>query len=110
MQNRSLISDERAILMAADALGTSHPCVFELAYRDWYGTVVPERDLAHAFERYLFAGEVPCWVRAFTRNTLAQCEEAGVDMTLTAKRHNVTPGVTGMLGRLVKAGQALWSH
>ena len=52
--------------------------LFELAYEDWFGVPAREHVLEQAFIPYLFAGDVPCWVRQYTRYIRQLTQEAGV--------------------------------
>ena len=90
MTSNALIPDHHAIAVTASVLGASELRVFELAYQEWHGTALPARVSEHAFVEYLLDGKVPCWVRAFTRNTLDLCEEAGMVLPVTQSGHNLT--------------------
>ena len=90
MQNNAVFPDHNAIAMTASVLGASELRVFELAYQEWYGKPPQIRDAERAFVDYLLEGKVPCWVRAFTRNTLHLCEEAGMDLPATQSGQNLT--------------------
>ena len=81
MQNNAVFPDHNAIGVTASVLGASELRVFELAYQEWYGKPPQIRDAERAFVDYLLEGKVPCWVRAFTRNTLHLCEEAGIQVS-----------------------------
>lgn len=94
MQNNYLMPDTDAIAMTAKVLDASETRVFELAYQEWYGKPPQERELERIFLAYLFEGEVPCWLRAFNRHTLALCEEAGMELPVTQSGHNVTIAVS----------------
>jgi hypothetical protein len=93
MQNNYLMLDSEAIGQTASVLGVSQTRVFELAYQEWYGQPFPQREMEAVFLAYLFEGRLPCWVRAFTRNTLVLCEEAGMDLPQTQTGHNMTLSV-----------------
>ena len=94
MQNNYLIQDVDALGLTAKVLVTSELRIFELAYQDWHGQPPQQRELDRAFADYLFEGNTPCWVRAFTRNTLALCEEAGMLLPVTQAGHNLTFSVS----------------
>lgn len=90
MQNNYLIQDHDAIELTARVLATSETRLFELAYQEWHGRAVQKRELERAFLAYLFDGRVPCWVRAFTRQTLQLCDEAGLALPVTQSSHYLT--------------------
>ncbi|MBI1423117.1 MAG: hypothetical protein GC149_06600 [Gammaproteobacteria bacterium] len=90
MQNNYLKSDDAAIEMCAQVLATTHMRIFELAYREWYGSGPALYELEHSFTGYLFEGTLPCWVRAYLRQTLQQCAQVGMELPVAARRHNVT--------------------
>jgi len=94
MQNNYLLPDHDAIGLTASILGASETRVFELAYLEWYGKPPLPCELEHAFLAYLCEGRVDCWVRAFTRQTLRLCDEAGVALPVTQSGCNVTFVVT----------------
>jgi hypothetical protein len=94
MHNNCLMSDHDAIALTADVLEASPPRLFELAYQEWHGQAAQAREAERAFVEYLLDGKVPCWVRAFTRNTLTLCEEAGMALPVTQTGHNLTLRVT----------------
>ena len=90
MQNNYLMQDIDAIGLTASILATSETRLFELAYQEWYGQAPQQRELERVFLAYLFDGEVPCWVRGFTRQTLQLCDEAGMVLPVPQSGHNVT--------------------
>lgn len=90
MRNNYLIRDDEALALTARVLDTSVLRIFELAYQEWHGQAPRPCDLERAFEGYVFEGQTPCWVRAFTRNTLQLCEEAGLALPVTQSVQNVT--------------------
>ena len=90
MQNNYLMRDSDALGLTAGILDVSETRIFELAYQDWFGKPAHARDLEHAIVDYLFEGKMPCWVRAFTRNTMQLCDEAGMVLPLTQSGQHVT--------------------
>lgn len=63
-------ADVQAVLDAAAVLEITEFDVFELAHRDWYGRPAATRTTERWFAAYMFGGEVPPWVRQFTRRVL----------------------------------------
>jgi hypothetical protein len=94
MQNNYLMPDYDAICLTARILRVQETRLFELAYQEWYGRMPQQCELEHAFLAYIFSGEVPCWVRAFTRSTLQLCDEAGMALPVTQSGQELTLVVT----------------
>jgi len=90
MQNNYLLSDTNAIGFATRLLGTTEYRLFELAFQEWYGQIPQQCELERAFLAYIFSGEVPCWVRAYTRNTMQLCDDAGMSMPVAQSGQELT--------------------
>lgn len=80
MENKQLMIDTRDIELTASVHQVTKFRIFELAYAEWHGAPASEADIEAYFIAYLFDGEVPCWVRAYTRKTLRLCQEAGLEL------------------------------
>ena len=80
MENNQLINDTRDIELTASVHQVTKFRIFELAYAEWHGAPASEAVIEAYFVAYLFDGEVPCWVRAYTRKTLRLCQDAGLEL------------------------------
>ena len=67
-----LTVDARAVHQAALSLNIAEFELFRRAHAAWYCESVRERDLERHFVSYLFDGEVPVWVRDFSRRTIRE--------------------------------------
>lgn len=94
MQNNYLMTDRELLGLTTRVLGVPEFRVFELAWQEWHGKVPAECDLEPAYFDFAIKGELPCWVRAYNRNTLQLCEEVGLDLSVTQSGHNVTLAVS----------------
>lgn len=112
MQNKYLMSDHEMLGLTTRVLDVPEFRVFELAYQEWHGKPGSERELDPVFFDYAIKGELPCWVRAYSRSTLQLCEEAGLDLVVTADGHKMTLSVnyTEMVFALMGLGAVclLW--
>lgn len=72
----SLSEDSKLVLQAAAQLDISEFRLFELAYCHWYGRAQNRRSLEWDFEGYMFYGQVPHWVRHFSREVLREERES----------------------------------
>ena len=68
--NRHLEPDIVAVLDASAALEVTEFRLFQLAFRDWYGSAARKEYLERQFAAYMFAKRVPAWVRQFARKIL----------------------------------------
>lgn len=68
--NQHLTPDVVAVLDASAALEVTEFRLFELAWRDWFGKRPDEQRLERHFAAYMFADQVPHWVRNFARRIL----------------------------------------
>ena len=57
---------------AAERLRVDEFELFRLAHRHWFGDDPGAKALEHVFVAYLFRGEVPMWVRHFSRQALGR--------------------------------------
>lgn len=80
MENNQLKIDTHDIELTASVRQVTKFRIFELAYQDWYGSPPAEAAIEACFIAFLCDGDVPCWVRAYTRKTLRQCEEQGLKL------------------------------
>ena len=94
MQNNHLMTDREMLGLTTRILDAPEFRVFELAYQEWYGKPGTDRDLDPVFFDYAIKGELPCWVRAYSRSTLQLCEEAGMDLPVTHSGHKLTLAVS----------------
>lgn len=51
--------------------------LFQLAYRDWYGSEPGEAETETWFEAYMFADQVPFWVRYYCER-IQRCHRQGI--------------------------------
>lgn len=63
--------DVADVLETAALLDTTEIEVFRKAYASWHGRSGAEREVEEAFVAYMFAEQVPLWVRHFTRPVVA---------------------------------------
>lgn len=62
--------DVDTVARAAAHLDIAEVALFGKAYRKWYGRSIDELVLDRHFVRFMFAGVVPHWVRAYARQVL----------------------------------------
>lgn len=67
---QEISTDCRDVLATSSVLSISEFELFRLAYVAWFGRETDDKTLEAHFVPYMFRSEVPCWVRAFTRNVL----------------------------------------
>ncbi len=75
LPNLGLIAEARSndaatIERAAERLRVDDFELFRLAHRQWFGDDPGTKALERVFVAYLFRGEVPMWVRHFSRGVL----------------------------------------
>jgi len=68
---RGLSVDSKRVQSAANVLHVTEFRLFELAYRDWFGTSCQEGELERIYMLYWFSGLSPAWVRHYCRHTLS---------------------------------------
>jgi len=73
--DEDLSDDVAAILHAAALLDSTEYLVFELAYKDWFGEKATDQRVERYFTRYMFAEEVPVWVRQYARKVITLNQE-----------------------------------
>lgn len=74
-EDRPLPAELQELLDAASILDIGEFRLFELAYRDWYGTDADASRLEHDYARYMFGDDVPIWVRHYVRGVLKQAKQ-----------------------------------
>ena len=67
---KSIPKDVWDVLRAAALLNIGEFRVFELAYRNWFGTTPREKTIERYFVPYMFNKSVPGWVRHFCREII----------------------------------------
>lgn len=77
--NRHLEFDLVAVLDASSALEITEFRLFELAFQDWHGRKADARRMEKYFAAYMFANQVPGWVRHFARKILKLQAEGRLD-------------------------------
>jgi len=65
-------ADNDCVISASNYLEISEFAVFMEAYADWYGKVLPEKQMEKVFLHYLLENKVPFWVRNFTNNRVPE--------------------------------------
>ncbi len=65
-----VLSDSLAVSYSADILDISEFRFFHLAYSDWFGHTIADRDMESIFASYLFESVVPYWARHLARKVL----------------------------------------
>lgn len=71
--------DTRDVLEASAILQITEFHLFELAYRQWFGTSVPESHIERYYTGYMFASRTPFWVRQYCRDVLQKDYENCLD-------------------------------
>lgn len=67
--------DGALVTLAANHLDISEFEVFCISYQSWYSDAGSEAHMERHFGHYLKRGEVPPWVRHFSREALAKADE-----------------------------------
>ncbi len=62
--------DDRGVPVAAGRLGITEFELFCAAYESWFARAASQHRIEKYFVQYLFYGDVPYWVRHFTRGTV----------------------------------------
>ncbi len=62
--------DDRGVPLAAGRLGITEFELFCAAYESWFAHAASQHRIEKYFVQYLFYGDVPYWVRHFTRSTV----------------------------------------
>jgi hypothetical protein len=65
-----VLSDTLTVSYSADILDISEFRFFQLAYFDWFGHTIEDRDMENIFASYLFDSVVPYWARHLARKVL----------------------------------------
>jgi hypothetical protein len=65
-------ADVDGIGTASKILRVSEFRFFQLAYFQWYGHEISDKDIESVFSRYMMKNEIPPWVRHFTREILSR--------------------------------------
>ena len=81
-----LTVDARAVHQAALSLNIAEFELFSRAHAAWYCESACERDLERHFVSYLFDGEVPVWVRDFSRRIIREVR-TGAGLTRVGAKH-----------------------
>ena len=69
------LDDGALVTLAANHLDVSEVEVFCISYQSWYSDAGPEALMERHFGDYLKRGEVPAWVRHFSREALAKVDD-----------------------------------
>lgn len=64
--------DASVVTLAANHLDVSEFEIFRASYKSWYSDDGSDALLEHHFGAYLKHGDVPCWVRHFSRERLSE--------------------------------------
>lgn len=88
--DETIPQDTRDVLAASSLLQITEFHLFELAYERWFGKQVKESELEACFARYMFASQVPFWVRNYCR-----------DVSTTDNKGLLDPLDFGVLPRVV---------
>ncbi len=95
-----LRDDVRSVLNAAALLDITEFELFRLAHRRWHGEEAEARAADRVFAAYMFADQVPSWVRHFTREVEAQDAQGRLDREAFGVRR--TEGSAQMVSRGVR--------
>ena len=72
MKHSTSTEDARVVNMAANLLDVSEFEIFRASYKSWHHDDGSDTLLERQFGEYLKRGDVPFWVRHFSREQLAQ--------------------------------------
>jgi len=75
MTHAMSLDDGALVTLAANHLDVSEFEVFCISYQSWHSDAGPEALMERHFGAYLARGEVPAWVRHFSREALAKVDE-----------------------------------
>jgi hypothetical protein len=86
MRRRRLFFDERKmsgdvadVLEAAALLEVTEFELFRIAYQQWFGAKIDDRDLERLYLPYMFHKRVPPWVRQLARSVIAEADRDALD-------------------------------
>ena len=75
MKHSTSTGDESVVTLAANLLDVSEFEIFRASYKSWYCDEGADALLERRFGEYLKHGDVPFWVRHFSREQLSQARE-----------------------------------
>ena len=75
MKHSTSTEDASVVTLAANLLDVSEFEIFRASYKSWYCNEGPNALLERRFGAYLKHGDVPFWVRHFSREQLSQARE-----------------------------------
>lgn len=94
--------DSQQVQAAANVLDVTEFRLFELAYRDWFGTLGQEGELEKLYMLYWFTGLAPSWVRHYSRQVMSLSSQighearSGTALPLRSTFHTITLGCLAM--------------
>lgn len=66
------VRDVKRVEFSSRLLQISEFKFFQLAYSQWYGHFISEKDMEPIFADYMLKDEVPYWARHFARQVISQ--------------------------------------
>lgn len=72
--------DKSLIAEAANILEIGEFQLIQLAYNEWYGRDMAEREQDRIFDSYMLAGQVAPWMRDFARKIVEKFEQGDIDI------------------------------